>query len=133
MDGVEGADGVTLGGVLLRVGDRLVYVRAAEAVKLVPFPQITRIPGSSDALLGVALFEGGIVPVVSVGHERESMLVCSYAGALVGVVGGSVVASGMFRAEGSSVRYGNETASVLDLPALCASILPSSWAGGWLG
>src|ERR1700722_3688261 len=95
-----------LGGILLRVAETLVYVAAADAVKLAPIPQITRVPGAPEGLLGVALHEGEILPVVSIGSERESMLVCAHGGALLGIVGGSVVGTGMFDAteEGSSVR-----------------------------
>jgi hypothetical protein len=124
-----------LGGILMRVSETLVYVAAADAVKLAPIPHITRVPGAPEGLLGVALHEGEILPVVSIGNERESMLVCAHGGALLGIVGGSVVGTGMFDAteEGTSVRYGEETATVLDVASLCARTSPPSWGGRWLG
>jgi hypothetical protein len=124
-----------LGGILLRVSEALVYVAAADAVKLAAIPAITRVPGAPDGLIGVALHEGEILPVVSIGEERESMLVCSHAGALLGIVGGSVVGTGMFdaTADGASVLYGEETATLLDVASLCAKTSSASWGGRWLG
>jgi hypothetical protein len=123
-----------LGGVLLRVAETLFYVAAADAVKLAPVPAITRVPGAPEGLLGVALHEGEIVPVLSIGGERESMLVCTLEGSLLGLVGGSVVETGMFEAtaDGTSVRYGEETATVLDVAGLYARTNPPSWGGRWL-
>jgi len=123
-----------MGGILLRVSGTLVYVAAADAVKLAPIPHITRVPGAPEGLLGVALHEGEILPVVSIGGDRESMLVCTHAGAVLGIVGGSVVETGMFDAtpDGTSVRYGDETATVLDVASLCAKTSPPSWGGRWL-
>lgn len=128
-------DAAKLGGVLLRVSGTLVYVAAADAVKLAPIPNITRVPGAPEGLLGVALHEGEVLPVVSIGGDRESMLVCAHAGALLGIVGGCVVGTGMFDStpDGSSVRYGDETATVLDVASLCAKTSPPSWGGRWLG
>jgi hypothetical protein len=124
-----------LGGVLMRVGDALVYVPAAAAVKLSQIPQITRVPGAPEGLLGVALHEGEILPIVSIGPERDSMLVCMHTGALLGVVGGSIVETGMFDAleDGTSVRYGDETATVLDLGVISGRLAPPSWGGAWAG
>jgi CheW-like protein len=124
-----------LGGILLRVAETLVYVAAADAVKLAPIPHITRVPGAPEGLLGVALHEGEILPVVSIGSERESMLVCTHGGALLGIVGGSVVGTGMFDTtpDGSTVRCGDETATELDIASLCAKTSPPSWGGRWLG
>jgi hypothetical protein len=124
-----------LGGVLLRVSEALVYVRAADAVRLAPIPSITRVPGAPEGLLGVALHEGEIFPVVSIGEDRQSMVVCAYAGSLLGVVGGSVVATGMFDAapDGVSVLHEGETATALDLARVYARTSPPSWGGRWLG
>jgi hypothetical protein len=122
-----------LGGVVVRVPERLLYVPAASVLRLAPIPQITRVPGAPEGLLGVALHEGEILPIVSIGPERDVMLVCTYAGALLGVVGGLVVETGMFDAseDGVSVRCGEETATGLDLASVCAKLAPPSWGGSW--
>jgi hypothetical protein len=123
-----------LGGVLLRVEGALVYVSAAETLKLAPIPIITRVPGAPEGLLGVALHEGEILPVVEIGTRRESMLVCVHAGARLGIVGGSVVEVGMFEAttDGTSVQHGGETATLLDVTALSAKASSPSWGERWL-
>jgi hypothetical protein len=119
----------------VRVESALVYIPAASALKLAPIPQITRVPGGPEGLLGVALHEGEILPVVSIGPERDSMLVCTHAGAVLGVVGGRVVETGMFDLgeDGASVRLGDETAQPLDLAGVCARLAPPSWGGSWAG
>jgi hypothetical protein len=123
------------GGVVMRVAGLLVFVPAASALKLSAFPQITRVPGGPEDLLGVALHEGEIIPVVAIGPEREAMLVCAYAGSLIGVVGGRVAGTGMFELldDGGAVRCGEETAAPLDLAAVCAKLSSPSWGGSWAG
>jgi hypothetical protein len=123
------------GGVVMRVANALVYVPATAALKLAPMPQITRMPGAPEGLLGVALHEGEILPVVSIGPGRDSVLVCSHAGALLGIVGGRVEGTGIFEVDedGSSVRWFGETASPLDLASVCAKLVTPSWGGSWTG
>jgi hypothetical protein len=123
-----------LGGILLRAEKALLFVPASEAVKLAPIPHVTRVPGAAEGLIGVALHEGEILPVVSIGPERQSMLICACAGALLGIVGASVVETGMFDAtpDGESVRRGDETATRLDIAALSAKAGQEAWGGRWL-
>jgi hypothetical protein len=122
-----------VGGILLRVGGSLVYLPAAIALRLAPIPQIARVPGAPKELLGIALHGGEILPIISVGTERESMVVCTYGGALVGVVGGRIVGTGMFdaAADGESVFYEGEAASAFDLAGICARMQTASWEGRW--
>jgi hypothetical protein len=124
-----------LGGVVMRVANALVYVPATAAVKLAPMPQVTRVPGGPEGLLGVALHEGEILPIVSIGPGRDFVLVCRHAGALLGIVGGHVEGTGMFeRAEnGASVRWLGEIAFPLDLAGVCAKLVTPSWGGSWTG
>jgi hypothetical protein len=128
------SDRSKLGGVLLRVSATLVYVAASDAVKLAAIPHVTRVPGAPEGLLGVALHEGEILPVVAIGGERQSMLVCRHEGVQLGVVGGSVVGTGMFDAtqDGTSVTYEGEIATRLDVADLSAKASPPSWGGTWL-
>jgi hypothetical protein len=123
------------GGVVVRVEESLFFVPAASALRVAPFPQITRVPGAPEGLLGVALHEGEIIPVMSIGQAREAMLVCTYAGALLGLVGGHVAETGMFDLDldGASVKCGDGRATVLDLAAVCAKLASPSWGGSWAG
>jgi hypothetical protein len=124
-----------LGAVLLRAGPNLVYVPAAVAVRLASIPPVTRIPGAPDGLLGVALHEGEIIPIISIGGARDSMLVCAVPGGLLGVVGAIPVATGIFDVapDGVSLRWAEETAAVLDPAAAFARMAPPSWGGVWGG
>jgi hypothetical protein len=122
------------GGVLLRLEGGLYFVPASVAIAVTPTPQITRVPGAPEALLGAALHEGEVVPVVAIGTARSSMLVCSYLGEKVGLFGAHVEASGLYEVDPSvpdAVRYHGESAPTLDLAAIYARVQGEGWAGRW--
>ena len=62
------------------------------------------------------------------------MLVCSYLGEKVGLLGASIVATGLYEvdpAAADSVRHEGETARTLDLAAIYARVQGEGWAGRW--
>jgi hypothetical protein len=124
-----------VGGILIRVDGTLVYLPPAVALKLAPVPQIARVPGAPRELRGIALHGGEILPILAVGSARESMVVCTYAGALLGIVGGHVVGTGMFDVaeDGVSASHEGETAVAFDLAGLCEQMQTDSWGGHWHG
>jgi hypothetical protein len=113
----------------MRVDGSLVYLPAAVALRLAPLPQIARVPGGPKELLGIALHGGEILPILEVGSAREAMVVCTFAGALVGLVGARVIGTGMFdtSADGESVLHAGETAMPFDLAGVCAQMQTASW------
>jgi hypothetical protein len=122
------------GGVLLRVGGELVFVPASVAVSVGPVPLITRVPGAPADLLGIALDKDEILPVVAIGDLREAMVVCNYRGESIGLVGGALVASGMFEVDADeAVIFGGEHVRPLDLPGLYAEVHRGGWGGRWGG
>jgi hypothetical protein len=120
--------------VLVRVGGELRFVSAAFALRVAPPPQVTAVPGAPTELLGVAAYEGMIIPVISIGAVRREMIVCQHAGELVGLLGGEVVQTGAFDDIPGSpdVQHGGERAAAVDVPALYgrvqASARPNRWA-----
>ncbi|HVJ89957.1 MAG TPA: chemotaxis protein CheW [Labilithrix sp.] len=134
--------GVQHGGVAFRVADRLFFLPASIAVKVMPAPDVARIPGGPRELCGIALVDGGIIPVVDAtsppdgGHvgrvvrPSEPMLVCVVLGERVGFVGIDVVATGRFAAgeHDGEVVVGDETASTFDLEAAIAMVSERRWA-----
>jgi chemotaxis signal transduction protein len=92
-------DGVPAGGILLRVGGELRFLATSIAVRVMPLPPVTAIPGSARQLLGIALYEGGALPVIAIGPRRDAMVICQHAGELVGLVGAEVVQAGWLGAE----------------------------------
>ena len=126
------------GGVLFRVGEQLYFLPAAIATKVLPMPRVARVPGAPTALVGVALVDGEMVPVVAIGdlHARGSrrppsgerpradnrpMLVCTYLGERVGLVGLEIVATG---------RVGPQEANaeVFDVGAVFSGLREHRWA-----
>jgi hypothetical protein len=123
------------GGILVRVDGALCFVPASVALRIAPPPRVTRIPAAPPELLGIAPYEGSIVPVIAIGPARREMIVCQHAGELVGLVGGEVVGTGTFDAVPGRidlVEYEGERAQVIDLPAIYgrvqASVRPAQWA-----
>jgi hypothetical protein len=119
------------GGVVLRIDGALHFVPASVAVAVAPAPQIARVPGAPEALLGVTLHDGDVVPVIAIGNVRETLLVCSYLGEKVGLMGASIEATGLYEAVGDSVRHRGETARPLDIAAIYARVQGEGWAGRW--
>ena len=123
------------GGILVRVDGRLSFVPASVALRIAPPPRVTRIPAAPPELLGIAPYEGSIVPVIAIGPARREMIVCQHAGELVGLVGGEVVGTGTFDAVAGRidfVEHEGERVPVIDLPAIYArvqaSVRPAQWA-----
>ncbi len=124
------------GGVVLRVGDELRFVPASVAVRLAPAPRITPVPGAPPELLGIALHEGAIVPVVAVGEARDDMVVCQHAGELVGLVGGQVVKTGAFDTASERpdlVLLDGTPVRPLDVATLYARVQSGARPGRWGG
>jgi hypothetical protein len=121
-----------LGGVVVRVEAGLVFVPATIAQKFVSMPKVVPVPDAPLGLLGVALVDGTVIPVVALGPHRDTMLVCTYLGEAMGIVGHTVVASGTFEAPlglAGSVKCAAGIAKTLDLAALAASLSKNAWAG----
>jgi hypothetical protein len=128
-------DNARVGAVLLRIDGSLFYLPAVLALRLAPLPQIARVPGAPKELLGIALHGGEILPILSIGSARESLIVCTFAGARLGLVGARIVETGMFdaSADGESVFHAGETASLFDVARVCAQMQTASWGGRWGG
>jgi hypothetical protein len=123
------------GGILVRVDGALCFVPASVALRIAPPPRVTPIPAAPPELLGIAPYEGTIVPVIAIGSARREMIVCQHAGELLGLVGGEVVRSGTFDAVPGRIDvidHEGQRAQVIDLPAIYArvqaSARPTRWA-----
>lgn len=124
------------GGVLFRVDGELCFLPASVAVKIVPVPEMARIPGAPSELRGVALVDGNMIPIVNaVGARTPSfaggaMLVCTVLGESIGLVGIDVVATGRFDAgrQPGEVIHGDERARVFDVASVIARVRDGRWA-----
>ncbi len=136
------------GGLLLRVEGALIFIPATTALRIAAHPEVVRVPGAPSELLGMAVNEGEILPVVAIGTERGPMVICVHASELVGLVGGSVIGAGIFpieeRGNGDEapssnadplgrVSFGGETARTLDIARIFGRIRGGAWAGRWGG
>jgi chemotaxis signal transduction protein len=134
------------GGVVFRVGDAQFFLPATIAAKVLPMPGVARVPGAPVDLVGVALVEGEMVPVVAIGEldgrgsrrppptqrsraDNRPMLVCTYLGERVGLVGLEIVATGFFEAtDPEHVEHGGAPAPLFDVGEVVARLREGRWA-----
>jgi chemotaxis signal transduction protein len=109
------------GGVVFRTSqDALCFLPATIAIKVLAIPDLARVPGAPPDLLGVALVDGDMVPVVAIGHARSAMIVCSYLGERLGLVGMEIVTAGRIEAgEGK----------LFDVASVIAKLRDARWTG----
>jgi hypothetical protein len=120
--------------VILRVENAYRFVPASVALRVAPAPRVTSFPGAPPELVGVTLYEGLIVPVVSIGPERREMVLCQHSGELVGVVGGEVVQTGSFdliSGRADCVVHDGQYAQLIDLTAIYGRVLAGVRPGTW--
>jgi purine-binding chemotaxis protein CheW len=110
------------GGLVLLVDGHRMFIPATVALKVARVPTVTRVPGAPPELLGIALHEGAVVPIIALGAARSAMVVCSFAGEKVGLVGGDVVETGLCDTTGTRV---------VDLASTFAKIQAGGWSSGW--
>ena len=122
------------GGIVLRVAGVLRFVPAPVAMRVAPAPRLTSVPGAPAELVGIAVHEGAVVPVIAVGETRGDMVVCQHAGELVGIIGGDLVSTGMFDvAPGRPdvVLVEGEPAEPLDIAVVYAKVQAATRPGRW--
>jgi len=101
-------------GIVVRARGRRWYLPALLVQRVLPTPRLSPVPGQS---LRMALVEGRVVPVVTLGDDGEHLLVCHADGEPLGIAGVDVERSGFFEAAGDGVRDGDEMLPQLDLAA----------------
>jgi chemotaxis signal transduction protein len=133
------------GGVVFRVADALFFLPASIAGKVLPMPGVARVPGAPEELVGVALVEGEMVPVVAVGElgsrgprrsksdrpraDNRPMLVCTYLGERIGLVGLEIVATGVFDVPGGErVVHAGAEVPPFDVAAVVSRLREGRWA-----
>jgi hypothetical protein len=122
--------------VILRVDEALSFLPATIAMAIAPAPQVARVAGSPAALLGLALHGGDVIPVIAIGAARDALIVCSYLGEKIGLMGARIEATGLFEVDPEapdSVRHAGERAATLDLAAVYSRVQGEGWAGRWRG
>jgi len=121
------------GAVVFRAGDSLHFLPANVAVKVMPMPDVARVPGGPPELVGVGLVDGETLPIVSLGETprpsaRVAMLVLGYLGERIGLVGLEVLATGRFALHGDHVEYAGREARLFDVASLVTKISAGRWA-----
>ena len=124
----------TRGGLVFKVLGRRVFLSAEFAVRVAPCPQVARLPGAPPGLLGLALSEGVILPIIELGVPRSAMIVCAHRGEEIGLVGLEDIASGMFPSDGAlGVIASGEAVPPLDIESIYTRVHAVSWGANWSG
>jgi len=114
------------GGVVFGAGGQLHFLPALVIQQIIQLPAITRIPAAPPELAGVAQTEGEIVPVIRIGDtEQGLLLVCSYMGEPIAVIGQEIVGVGHYEVDPDhpeSIVVGEARAKALDLGKIYARI-----------
>jgi hypothetical protein len=119
------------GGVVFRVGPDVFFLPASVATKVMPMPEVARVPGAPPEIAGFTLVGGATVPVVAIGdvpRKRGPMLLVTHLGERIALVGLEILATGRFEAEGEGVTHGGRTARLFDVAALVAKVKDGRWA-----
>jgi hypothetical protein len=145
------------GGVLLRYGapdadggarEALAFVPAEVALRLTDLAAFTEVPGAPPPARGIALVDGEVVTILAVGLGEpartktayrsgedwpvpgaDRAILCSVGAQRVALIGGVVVATGVFDACGEdAVTFRGERVPTLDVRALHAQAEKAIWA-----
>ncbi len=122
------------GALVLRIDGALRFVSAAVALRVAPPPRVTPVPGAPPELVGIAMHEGTVVPVVAVGPELGRMIVCQYGGEQLGIVGAEIVCTGLFDLAGEGadrILHEGQAVERLELDRLYASVQVGARRGRW--
>lgn len=135
MSGGVARDGRSVGGVVMKIARKRFFLPASIAIKVLPMPVVARVPGGPPDLVGVALVEGEMVPIVAVselapsrGRDNRPMLVCSHLGERVGIVGIEIVTTGKFSGDESGIEHEGERVGAFDVAAVLARLRDARWA-----
>ncbi len=121
------------GGLVFRVPSRRLFLPAEVAIKVAPRPQIARFPGAPAGLLGLALVDGMIVPVLELGPDHDAMIVCVHGGEPLGLLGAADITSGMFEARDAGVVVRGEAVPPLDVDEIYTRVRGVTWGATWAG
>ena len=149
------------GGVLLRLndgegGDALAFVPAEVALRVTALSSLTAVPGVQSPVAGIALADGAVVTVLSIGQATalsapgpaagarrsyepgedwivpgaDRAVLCNLGGCQVALTGATVLATGVFDAApgGDGVLWRSEVVPVIHVRALYAQAEAAMWA-----
>ena len=120
------------GGAVIETEHGRFFVPGGQARFVVPAARVTKVPGSR---LGLALIDGRVLSVLSLGRKGEHMLVCELGGQWIALGGLTVLSTGEFAAQAApGCHYDGSLLDALDL-ARCFQVAlgtapPEALSGG---
>jgi hypothetical protein len=102
-------------GVIVRLRGELRFLSAHLVRRFVPPPTLSDVAGTG---LTMALVDGQVLAIMSVGPRGSALTVCEVGGELVGLLGADPEAVGFFEAKGAGVLFRGQPTSELDVAEL---------------
>lgn len=102
----------TEAGVVVGIGDQLYFAPAVNVRVISEQPPITPVPGTA---LGIALIDGRVVAVLTLGPRQGPLLLCDESGEQVALSGLTVLGSGEYPVEDSAVLVDGRRVARLDV------------------
>jgi hypothetical protein len=102
-------------GVVVQLKRELRFLPAAAVRRFVPVPMLSDVAGTG---LTMALVDGQVLAILTVGPRSFALTVCEVGGQLVGLIGVEPLAVGFFSADGSGVSFHGQRAEALDVAEL---------------
>jgi hypothetical protein len=100
--------------VIVRQGEKLAYIPAAEVGRIVQRPPVSPIPAAD---FGMALIGGHVVPALEVGVDRAHAIWCQRGDDEVALLGLGVVSIGYYSMEKGLLRFGEQWVPAFDVDA----------------
>jgi hypothetical protein len=132
-------------------GEALGFVPAEVARRLTALSSVTPVPGARPPIAGIALADGAVVTVLSIGQAlvrpaskpsyepgedwvvpgADRAVLCHLGGFDVALTGATVLATGVFDVapDGEGVLWRSEVVPAIDVRALYAEAEATTWAG----
>jgi hypothetical protein len=130
-----GAERESRGGMIFRAGTdaaRTFFLSADVAIKVTPHPQIARLPGAPPTLLGITLSDGAVLPLLELGPDRSTMILCVHRGEPLGLVGAEEIRTGVFpSAAGGGVEVDGAAVPPFDVEEIYARVHAVTWGATW--
>jgi hypothetical protein len=105
-------------GVIVELGGELRFLPAQAVRRFIPPPTLSDVSGTG---LAMALIDGHVLPVITVGPRGAALTICDVAGEQVGLIGADPVDVGFFEVDGAGVSFRDRSVSALDVAELVSA------------
>ena len=118
-------------GMVFRAAGCLAFLPASVVQRVAALPPISSVAGAPEGVLGIAHDSGEIMPIFAIGPDRGALLICSYRGQSIGLIGARDLRAGLFEPDAAypdCVLHEGHSAARFDMAAIYERLDATSWA-----